>query len=194
MDFRLAGTHLGKFRPQLLVLLLMAALLSASLASAKVLSMRIGVGFNSQIQAGLAAKGFADSITSQSVSVKYWINEAVGVQGLFGFSSYHRDSQGAFDILLGGKLLYNIIQEENMNFYFSGGLAALVLGIDSGKKHKEELGVSIFPGVGFEWFFSGLPNLGFSTEVGLQLSFLDDYHEIGSYGGAFGLIGIHYYF
>ena len=49
-------------------------------------------------------------------------------------------------------------------------------------------------GIGIEYFFSGLPNLGFSTEVGLTMMDYDDDNSFGTTADSFVGAGIHYYF
>ncbi len=49
-------------------------------------------------------------------------------------------------------------------------------------------------GIGIEYFFSGLPNLGFSTEVGLTFMDNDNNDSFGTTADSFVGAGIHYYF
>ncbi len=157
-------------------------LLAAPNAMAKDLSQRIGAGFNSQI-------GLSNRL--DAASVRYWFNRDMGVQGdvaFFNFSPDHGSSQTSFGI--GGKFLYNVIKETNMNLYAGGGIYAFT---EPGLVDTEG-GFSVSGLSGIEFFFQGLPNLGFNLELDLGLKYLNQY------GTAFGLqadsinAGFHYYF
>ena len=150
---------------------------------AKDLAKRIGLGYNSQIETiGV------DYFQLAGPSVKYGITPDVGIQGIFGFSSYSNGVEFSV-FVLGGKFFYNIVKEENMNFYAGGGL-----GILNVSNAVDETGIVVCGYVGEEFFFSGLPNLGFSAEMGLVIESMDDLGSyVGTYGG-FLDIGIHYYF
>ncbi|UCD85977.1 MAG: hypothetical protein JSU92_07230 [Deltaproteobacteria bacterium] len=152
-------------------------------AEAKDLSKRVGLGYNSQIET-IGVEYFQ----IDGPSIKYGISPDIGIQGILGFSNYSNGVE--FSVLvLGGKFFYNIIKEENMNFYAGGGL-----GIISLSNAADETGIFVCGYVGEEFFFSGLPNLGFSAEMGLVIESMDDLGSyVGTYGG-FLEIGINYYF
>lgn len=155
-------------------------------AEAKDLAKRVGLGYNAQI----AFEGFpfpGQDIKLAGPSVKYVISPEIAVQGIFGLSMY----SNAVDVnifFFGGKFLYNIIQEDNMNFYAGGGF-----GIVSAGNGDSETGIVIIGCVGEEFFFSGLPNLGFAAEMGLMIASMADATLVSTYGGFLNL-GIHYYF
>ena len=152
-------------------------------AGAKDLTKRVGLGYNSQIE--FIVKDFQFQITGPSI--KYALSPKMGVQGIFGFNKYSNGEE-LTTLGIGGKFFYNIIQEDNMNFYAGGGLG--ILHVSNG---DSENGVVIVGYIGDEFFFSGLPNLGFAAEVGIVTASMFDQSYLGTYGG-FLALGIHYYF
>ena len=178
----------------LAIFVIVVFLVAGTPAEAKVLAGRIGLGFNAQIDAVASAGAGLGSLTAQSISVKYWINDAIGIQLLTGFGVFHVEDLNRYRMNAAGKFLYNLIQEQNLNFYLGGGLGLIVEGWSGDGDADSDLGIALFGGAGFEWFFQGLPNLGFDAEVGLQYAYLDETSSFGSYGGAFAIFGIHYYF
>ena len=124
---------------------------------AKDLKGNLGVGFNSQ----LSPQGV------DSLSAQYWINNELSVQGILGF----RYSDESDEIDLGGKVHFKIKDEENLHVDVIAGIGFAQVDPDVG---SSETDTWIGAGVGIEYFFSGLPNLGFSTEVGIALLDFDD--------------------
>lgn len=155
----------------LLPLLLLA--FSAS-ASAKDLRNRAGFGFDQQfgqVSAFSLRYGLPTDNAAQNIQV----------EGLFGFSAY-KDSQK--NIFGGGKLLYGVVAEDNMNLYLGGGAGVAVEG--------DTTVMRVPLGVTADFFLFGLENLGFSTGVGLNI----DLGQGGSGAGTGGTAnaGIHYWF
>ena len=159
------------------VILLVVLLLSMSNASAKDLLGRIGIGFNSQ----LSPYGI------NSISIKYWPGPTFCLQGMLGFQM--TDDVDVFD--LGGKMLFRIKSEQNMNVYAGGGLGIANTDPDQG---DSDTSFSLSGVLGVEYFFSGLPNLGFSTELGLMFRDYNNNDSVGSDADIFSTAGIHYYF
>ena len=167
--------------------------LSVAPAHAKVLAGRIGVGFNTQLATVFSGPGTIASTSTESLSAKYWFTSAIGMQALLGFNTWRLGTTLNYDLETGAKFLYNVVQEENMNFFLDAGGGVLVVGHGkAGKNH--DVGFTVMAGGGLEWFFQGLPNLGFDVELGLQYNDVGNYARFGSYGGAFGTFGVHYYF
>ena len=162
---------------KLLTIICMCSLLVAGTVYAKDLKGKIGLGFNSQ----LSENGM------DSVSAKYWLNNDLGFQGIAGFT--FSDDINEFD--LGGKVMYKLIDEQNMYVAGIGGLGYTRVDVDGG---GDDSGLWLSGGVGLEYFFNGLPNLGFSTEISLVYS---DYRDNSSFNTAADTAvsaGIHYYF
>jgi len=149
----------------------------ASPVLAKDLKGDLGVGFNSQIS----------TEDVDALSVKYWINNELAVQGLFGFN--FSDASDNLDI--GGKVYFKIKDEENLHLDAIAGVGFFRVNPDKG---NAETGTWINVGVGLEYFFSGLPNLGFSTEVGVTFTDYDGNNSFGTSADSFIGAGIHYYF
>jgi len=155
-----------------LVLVLMAGPVMA-----KDLKGNLGVGFNSQFSPN----------DVDAISAKYWINNELAVQGLLGFN--YSDTRDEID--LGAKAYFKIKDEENLHVDAIGGLGFARVDPDEG---DTENAIFMTIGVGIEYFFSGLPNLGFSTEVGLTIMDYEDDTAFGTAADSFIGAGIHYYF
>lgn len=166
----------------LVSMLTILGMFAASNARAKNLSERLGVGFDSQI--GLTQR-------LDAASARYWIDRDMGVQGDFAFmnlSPNQGSSQTAFGF--GGKFLYNVMEETNMNLYAGGGFYVFTQPVNGDTKGGFSFGAL----GGTEFFLQGLPNLGFNLELDLGVKYLNQY------GTAFGIsadsinAGVHYYF
>ena len=158
------------------IFLSLLALLSGGV-SAKDLKEHLGVGFNSQ----LSPQGV------ESLSAKYWINNEFGVQGIFGF----RYTDDADEMDAGVKVLFKIKDEENLHVDAVAGVGFAYVNPDQG---SSDTATWLSGGLGIEYFFSGLPNLGFSTEVGLTIMDYEDDTSVGTTADTFVGAGIHYYF
>jgi hypothetical protein len=161
---------------RLLLLLLVLLLLPAS-ASAKDLRKRFGVGFNNNFS----------SLTSISGKVgipmpKETIN--LQVQVLVGFAIL-KDQDDRF--FAGGRVLLPIIAEDNLNLYVPVGGGYV-------RFHDEAQGARVGAGLGVEFFFFGLENLGFSAELGLNLDIVGGGIDLATTSGTVAQVGAHYYF
>jgi hypothetical protein len=162
-----------------------AILLFALPASAKDTAGLWGVGFTKALSP-------ADSSLT-SISVRYWLDKQLGLEGLFGYNLINRDEDDERAFNLGGRFLVKVVEEQNLHVYGGAGLALLYNKNDSkGEDGKAGLGVDAFAGV--EYFFQGLPNLGFSSEVGVGLASSGGTTAFGTNGGSFLDFGIRYYF
>lgn len=160
----------------IVILVSLLALLAAP-ALAKDLKGKLGVGFNSQ----LSPQGV------DSLSAKYWLNNELCVQGILGF----RYTDDADEMDFGGKLHFKIKDEENLHVDAIAGVGFAYVNPDQG---SSDTATWLSAGMGIEYFFSGLPNLGFSTEVGLTIMDYDDDTSVGTSADTFVGAGIHYYF
>lgn len=165
----------------LIAISVLLAMSSAALASE--LSGMWGVGYT---------KAFApyDSGLS-SLSVRYWVDRQLGIEGFFGLLA--RENNKGVDqryYNFGTRFLIKIVEEENLHVYGGGGIAILY------EKSDEDghggVGAQGFAGV--EYFFQGLPHLGFSSEIGLSLQDVGDNTTFGTTGESFMNMGIRYYF
>ena len=92
---------------------------------------------------------------------------------------------------MGGKVYFKLKDEENLHVDAIAGLGFARIDPDKG---STETAKWISVGIGIEYFFSGLPNLGFSTEVGVTMMDYDDNTSFGTMADSFVGAGIHYYF
>lgn len=172
-------------------------LLFASAADSKDMTHRISVGYNNQVNFGWVGdnSGIANTFAgSQAISTKYWLNEDLGFEGLFGYLTLKNEDIGGWAAKIAAKVLYNLNKEDNMNFYGGAGLGLLPSRIDYGPEVERSTGFLAMVFLGTEFFLQGLPNLGFDVEFGLQYLTVDSFSQFGTYGGGFGILGIRYYF
>ena len=184
----------------ILIVSVFAVVVSGSVAMAKDLTGKIGLGFNGQLSVGGWNGTDITSYDLPAISVKYGIDNKMGIEGFLGYASFEQETGGVPDAevsytILGGKFFYNVIMEKNANFYIGGGLALL-----TGEMGNADVsGTGLMGYAGTEFFFTDLPNLGFLFEIGLGISKMSidpdtDINSTGFYGGLFHQIGIHYYF
>jgi hypothetical protein len=145
---------------------------------------KIGIGFNNQLS------GIVGGFTGvNGLSIRYW-DDKLGLEGILGFAS--GDVTSSVDI--GGKFLGLLKKEQNMNIYGFG-----IVGIESYSKiagvSNSDTSFLIGGGLGTEFFIPGLPNLGFSAEIGLGFRSLGkDSTEFATFSGWLPDVGIRYYF
>ena len=163
--------------------LVAVALLLAPTAQAKDLADRWGIGFTQ----GLASTDPGHT----SLSVRYWLDNQLALEGKTGFSYAKRDNgpdERSFSV--GGRFLIKVVEEENLHAYGGAGVSLLTEKHDGNS--DQGVGAEVFGGI--EFFFQGLPHLGFSTELGLVLEEMGDRTDFRTDGGSFVNLGIRYYF
>ncbi|UCD85978.1 MAG: hypothetical protein JSU92_07235, partial [Deltaproteobacteria bacterium] len=212
----------GKTMKKLLAFLLAISLVTAFSvipAEAKDLTKRIGLGFTSQggdlLRTGLEALPDEGALPLiPSISLKIAVSEKLAFGGYLGYRTasidYDEDAGGGelsgTALALGAKSYYNFLTEDNMNLYAGGGLGYTSFKSENGMKSTSSA-VDLLLYMGGEFFLQGLPNLGFSFEVGLDVMVTgsskdemegvdieDDLGGFGTFGGVLGAVGIHYYF
>ena len=130
-------------------LALMAGLLATPSAQAKDLGSRVGVGFDTSLA------------SIPTLSVRYGVPTGNRVVNLQIEADIGADlAKGSSAMVLGGRALYAIAVEDNVNFYAVGGLA-MTTG-DTGS-------TSLQPGFAMDMFLFGLENIGFTTAWGLDI-------------------------
>jgi len=161
---------------------------------------KLGVGFNAQTIGLWFSTENAFTPYSAGVSVRYYFTDLLGMEASLGFGYYSMDvakrqgdQNGNVDysaMSLEPKVLFNFLSEEQSVLYAFGGL-----GLMQYKANDDtETGIRVSAGAGIQWFFSGLPNLGFSAEFGAMYQTMDDITFFGTFGGMLASFGLHYYF
>lgn len=160
-----------------IIFILLSLFIISGNAYAKDLGGMLGIGYNSQLSAQ----------EINSISAKYWIDDHMGVQGIFGFIS----GDDYDELNIGGKFLYKIKDEDNLHLDAFGALGLTDHDPDDADGYT---GITLGGGMAMEFFLSGLPNLGFSTEIGFIFTDKDDTSAFGTTSDTFITAGIHYYF
>ncbi len=156
--------------------------------TAKDLKGKVGVGYEA------LALGPVNIDLLQQISVRYWYSNDWGMEANVGFiqvSESGLDDTATSDnsargTAIGVRVMRNFIREQNMNIYAGGGAGILSL--------ESKTGYNLDAFLGAEFFLQGLPNLGFSSEVGLGTLKVDNISISGTKGGSFLNMGIRYYF
>ena len=155
-------------------LLALAALTLPSLAHAKDLRGRTGVGFNQQF-GHLSALSVRYGLPTPSPVMN------LQVEGLFGLDTAATDEGG--NVVYGARVLYGFLAEDNMNLFAGGGIG----GVNTAAENT----LRLQPTMGTDFFLFGLENLGFTVEWGLNM-------DIGPTSGvsttAATAAGVHYWF
>lgn len=155
-------------------MLLALLCLLAPEASAKDLRSKVGLGFHQQ---------FGD-VTALSLrfgvpAAKPTTNVQLEIDAGFELMA---DTDPTF--FAGGRLLYGVVAEDNMNLYLGAGGGYALAGPDGFFR--------IQPVVGAQFFLFGLENLGFSVEWGVSVD-LGDAWAVRTVGTAPN-VAVHYYF
>ncbi|MFH1860367.1 MAG: hypothetical protein ABH870_05080 [bacterium] len=137
--------------------------------------------------------GWQSSSFGKGISAKVAINPNLCLQGIVGYASLTMDNPmikvgsektaldmgiSASGMTLGGRGLFKVKSEKNMDVYVGGGMNYLMLSgeiVGAGDKYEGSGGAMEFNGVGgVEYRFQGLPNLAFSTEIGFSYAKLNE--------------------
>lgn len=157
-------------RSALAVLLLLAPLP----ALAKDLRNRPALGFAAQF-GDVAALSFRYGLPTGDPKVNVQIEADAGAR--FGGTS-------TTAVIAGGRLLYGVVAEDNLNLYLCAGGGYVLDGKTSF--------VRVQPAISAQFFLFGVENLGFSAEwgVNIDLGAAPGVQTVGSAPGA----AVHYYF
>ena len=111
-------------------------------------------------------------------SVRYWLSEALAVNGVIDFHFESDNNQ----FLFGGRIIYKVKDEKNLNLYLGGEIGGDL-------RENADDNFCIGPFIGAEYFFAGLPNLGFGAEIGAYYQ-----SAVSAFATAYSQFAIHYYF
>ena len=143
-------------------------------AQAKDLDSRMGVGVNNW---------FA---TQPSVSLRYALplsvpQQETQVEAVVGFST---DPSAPSALTLGGRALYAVVVEDNLNVLAGGGAGFLMLNGTGALRLQ--------PAMEFQYFFMGLDNLSFTAGVGMNVDIGKGNNKVELSSSMLG--GLHYWF
>ncbi len=145
-------------------------------ASARDLQGRLGLGYNAQFA------NFRDTNGGvPAVAAKYAMTKDLAVEGVLGVATTKPANS-----VIGLKFFKTLFFETNLNFYgmLAGGLVTA----------NSNSGVDLQGGFGSEFFIPGLESIGFSFEVGGQLTNLSGSMVFRTMGASFLHAGMRFYF
>ncbi|MCD6574973.1 hypothetical protein J7K97_04785 [Candidatus Aerophobetes bacterium] len=148
----------------LLVVFVVVATVSFG-ASAKDLSGRFGIGYQTEERPPLLV------FSSEGISGRFWFNPTLAVQATASYASIQFSNGGTNTFsgtLYALKVLYKIIDRLNYHVYIGAGINGHNYSSSSylGTPETSLSGTGYEALMGVEWFFSGVPDLGFSLEWG----------------------------
>ena len=142
-------------------------------ADAKDLGNRIGIGINNQLGA-LPAISARYGLPTSNPAINIQVEADLGLNIVSG---------GATEVLVGGRALYAVVVEDNMNLYAFGGGALSTT--------DDATTFRIQPGLEVQAFPFGLENLGLNAGFGVNLD-LGGVSGVSTTGAV--LAGMHYWF
>lgn len=163
--------------------MLLVVLSLVSSADAKDLRSRLGLGFHQEL-GSMSALSVRYGFPAAKPTTNIQLEADVGLSLAAGSPT---------ELYAGGRLLYTVVAEDNLNFYLGAGAGyATVAGTDADGDPTSTGFVRIQPALGAEFFLFGLENLGFSIEWGanVDLGAAWAVRTIGSSPAA----AVHYYF
>jgi hypothetical protein len=156
--------------------LVLGALVTVQDASARDLQGRLGLGYNAQFANQREENGKVPAIAA-----KYAVTKDIAVEGILGLATTKPGNS-----VVGMKFFKNLFFENNLNFY-SMLAGALVTANDKS-------GIDLQGGFGTEFFIPGLESVGFSFEVGAELTNLSGSMVFRTMGASFLDAGMRFYF
>ena len=148
----------------------------SSLASAKDLTSRLGIGIKNN-----------SAVDLPQLAAVYYPNADMAFTAGLGTDTEEDNSKFAFNVGI-RRLLF---KENNMNFYYGGQIGMLNVETPAGAGNSDkESGFEMNLVFGAEFFFAGLDSLGFSFEGGVGLSSLDEtrFRTVGDHPLKAGLV------
>lgn len=135
-------------------LLLTFIFILPSFCFAKDLNHRLGVGYAEQT-----------GVEVPSLRAKYFLQPDLALSADVGIQTGDKDS--AFGLLV--KIYKTIFPEDNLNFYFGGGVGLISQKISAahGGSGKNDSGFSLTAFAGTEFFIPGIDSVGISFEAGV---------------------------
>ena len=132
--------------------LLLCACLFSSVAQAKDLTNRLGVGYRDAYV----------SFSLPSIAAFYYPNPDLGILGSLGVDT--QDQNSKFAMAVGVRRI--IFKEDAMNFFMGGQVAMINNEVATAKDNGFEIAAT----VGGEFFLSGLDSLGINFETGVGIT------------------------
>ena len=167
------------------LLLLLTPLLCVSHdAAAKDLRGRIGAGFNQQFgHVSALSVRYAIPTNSHAINIQIEGNFGIDTSTTATFDPEKDKLVTERSVFSGGRVLYGVVAEDNMNLFVAGGVGILT--------NSDSNTVRLQPSMGADFFLFGLDNLGFTVEWGLNI---DTGGTPGVETAAAVGAGVHYWF
>ncbi len=153
-------------------------------AAAKDLRGRIGAGFNQQFgHVSALSVRYAIPTKSHAINVHIEANFGLDTASEPTPDPDNNDFVSNRSVFSGGRVLYGVVAEDNMNLFVGGGVGMLT--------NSDSNTIRLQPSMGADFFLFGLDNLGFTVEWGLNI---DTGGSPGVETAAAVGAGVHYWF
>lgn len=160
---------------------LVVVLTLGSVAEAKDMASRLGIGFRNAFPFSMAA-----------IAMHYHPGPELGLFGAVGVDTQEYNSK--FGLQLGIRKI--VFKEDHLNFFMGGSFSTLTQEVQSvtvANSSTKTSGYELAAIVGAEFFFTGLENLGFNMETGIAVVSMDKV-RFRTVGDDFLRAGITFYF
>lgn len=158
------------------------------------LSKTIGIGYaHRSSPSGVAS--VAAPYAVDAFSVKMWLDENQSVDIQLGFYSASIGGTKALEVLsLEGRYAVVFDRRANMDLYFGGGLSYIKVTDNVTGSGVDGTGTGLQAFLGIELFFSNMPNLGFSAEIGVGSQTVGDRSVTNISTTTFPTFSLRYYY
>jgi len=128
-----------------------------------------------------------------ALSLKMWLSQASAVDLLLGFYSAEVGASSEYTVL-SVDIRYTSVFDRRGNFDLYWGGSGGILNVKDTSRGVEETGTRVMGFLGVEMFFSSMPNLGISSEIGIRSQSLGDSSVVNLSLTSFPTFSVRYYF
>ncbi len=160
-------------------------LIVSTLAQAKDMTSRLGVGYSDSFSAA----------SLPSLAVKYYPSQDFSVSAALGIDTNSTNStNGSSNFGFGAKVYKTIFPEDNMNFYMGAGVGLVSISPTSGGTGSTSSGFELNGFCGVEFFIPGLDSIGFNFQAGVGVTSLSSGVRFRTIGDTPLKAGMYFYF
>ncbi len=155
------------------------------------LNQRDGIGYV-QRRSTLDSSSGLSSYSSNQISYKFFLSDDMFGNLLLAYGSTAYGDNKLQIMSFDGRMGWVIKEIQNMQLYTGASLGYMQIKDDSQSLDGSGIGYGVF--LGAEIFFHGLPNFGFSGEIGYSTKKVDEYEISDLSISSFPAFSVHYYF
>jgi len=155
------------------------------------MSMRTGIGYVSH-KSTLSGQGGPAAYQSDMLSYREYLDKDLFMDLLFAFGNarYDDNTLNVMSLDVRGGLIFQ--KYRNLQLYYGGAFGWMTITDDANSINGSGFSYGAF--TGGEIFFTSMPNLGFSAEIGISKRQIGDYEAFDVSTSTFPTLSAHYYF